>query len=248
MNNTLCATIEAGKKAGKRSFCWLIDPDKYLEEDLYRNLKMANEGNVDFIFLGGSLLMTDRVESCIQFIKAYSSIPVILFPGSSLQYNDKADGMLFLSLISGRNPDLLIGRHVEIAPILKKSSLEVLPTGYMLIDGGKTTTASYISNTFPIPYHKTEIAVSTAIAGELMGLRFIYMDCGSGADQAIPTEMIEAVSKNIDVPLIVGGGIRSKDGMNQAYESGADLVVVGNAIEKDHSLLTELVNKEHSWQ
>jgi putative glycerol-1-phosphate prenyltransferase len=225
---------------GKKLFAWLIDPDKSEPKELEVQLKNAVGNPPSMIFLGGSLMIKDNVDQSITYIKKYLNVPVILFPGSTNQINDKADGLLFLSLISGRNPDFLIGRHVEAAALLKNSNLEVLPTGYMLVDCGKPTTASYISNTFPLPYNKYDIAVSTAIAGELLGLRFLFVDGGSGAEKSVHKDMISAIRKNTNIPLIVGGGIRSANEMKIAFEAGADIVVVGNSIETNPDLLHEL--------
>lgn len=179
-------------------------------------------------------------------LKAKSKIPVVIFPGSIQQVDPSADALLFLSLISGRNPDLLIGNQVLAAPFVKRSGIEAISTGYMLIDGGAPTTVSYISNTIPIPADKNEIAVCTALAGELLGMHLIYMDAGSGAKKAIPASMIKAVSSNTGLPVIVGGGIRTPE---QAYESagaGATIIVVGNAIEKDAALIGDISFAIHS--
>ena len=177
--------ILAKKAQGKKLFVILIDPDKQRNSDLFSTIQKANSANVDYFFVGGSLLLNDNLGECIKTIKENSSIPVLLFPGSELQINKDADGILFLSLISGRNPDLLIGKQVTSAPILKETNLEVISTGYMLIESGKATTASYMSNTLPIPRDKNGIASSTAIAGEYLGMKLIYMDGGSGAHNSI---------------------------------------------------------------
>lgn len=245
MEDPIKTTLHQGRAEGRKFFTWLIDPDKYTKDGLMDSLSQVNKGGVDYIFVGGSLMMADHLDECLRLIKSQTEIPVILFPGNSLQVNDKADGLLFLSLISGRNPDLLIGRHVETAPILKQTSLEVLPTGYMLIDTGQPTTASYISNTFPIPYHKNDIAVSTALAGEMLGLQYIYLDGGSGAQNPVNPHMIESVCENVDLPVIVGGGIRDEKALKEAYEAGADMVVVGNAIEEDEDLLSAMASINH---
>ena len=184
--------------------------------------------------------MNDNLNDCIKTIKENSKIPVILFPGNAMQINPKADGILFLSLISGRNPDLLIGKQVISAPILKQTELEIISTGYMLIDSGKATTASYMSNTVPIPREKNAIATSTAIAGQYLGMKLIYMDGGSGAEQPITKDMIKEVSNCIDIPLIIGGGICNAKKAIENCEAGADLIVVGNAIEKDPSLILDI--------
>jgi len=229
--------ISEQSRAGRKQFSLLIDPDKYSTEQLLSCIAIANRAGVDYIFVGGSLLTENTMRSCVSFIKGHTELPVILFPGSTLQYCEEADAMFFLSLISGRNPDLLIGRHVEIAPLLKNTSVEIIPTGYMLVDGGRPTTASYISNTFPIPADKPDIAACTAMAGELLGLKLIYMDCGSGAQKPLSPEMIRTVKKNIDIPLIAGGGIRTHEQVAMACRAGADIIVVGNVIEEDPELL-----------
>jgi phosphoglycerol geranylgeranyltransferase len=200
---------------------------------------------VDFIFVGGSLLLKDHVDICVQRIKSLCNIPVLLFPGNVMQISKYADGILFLSLISGRNPDFLIGQQVIAAPYLKQTELEVLPTGYMLIDGGVPTSVSYMSNTTPIPRGKKEIAYSTALAGEMLGLRIMYLDAGSGAQQPVSKKMISYLSSRLSVPLIVGGGIRTPEAAYEAVAAGADIVVVGNVLEKDPDLLEQMVSAVH---
>lgn len=228
------------KENGIKSFAVLIDPDKVTQQSLLNIVQLSNENDVDFFFVGGSLLNKDNITEVVKFIKSNSEIPVILFPSNSSQIVEEADGILFLSLISGRNPDYLIGQQVISAPILAQTNLEVLSTGYMLVDCGSQTTASYISNTNPLPYNKPEIAVATALAGEMIGMKLIYADGGSGADTHISPQMISAVSKNIKIPLIVGGGLRNIESVIQAWNSGADLAVVGNFIEKSPEFISEL--------
>lgn len=237
--------ILQSKKEGKKLFAILIDPDKQDKTKLSSVIKEANKNKVDFFFVGGSLLTNDSLDFSISTIKENSDIPVILFPGNAMQVNNKVDGILFLSLISGRNAEMLIGKQVITAPILKKSDLEVLSTGYMLIDSGKSTTASYMSNTTPIPHDKNEVAVCTAIAGEMLGLNLIFMDGGSGAINSISNEMIKSVSEQIDCPLIIGGGIDSSEKAIEKLNAGADIIVVGNAIEKDKELISEITNIVH---
>ncbi len=234
------------KKKKKKLFSVLIDPDKQDKNSLLKIIQTAESSKVDFFFLGGSLLTYDNLNHCIVTIKKKSKIPVILFPGNTMQINHKADGILFLSLISGRNPELLIGKQVITAPILKQSSLEVMSTGYMLIDGGQQTTVSYISNTTPIPSNKPAISACTAIAGEMLGLKLIFMDAGSGAENPISLKMIKTVSKSIDIPLIIGGGINSADQARKSCEAGADIIVVGNAIEKNINLIIEISDAIHN--
>jgi putative glycerol-1-phosphate prenyltransferase len=237
MHNTIYQHICRLAQSNRKQLALLIDPDKYSDAQLSHVMDIANKSHVDYIFVGGSLLVDNRVGECIHIIKDCSEIPVVLFPGSPSQVHPDADAILFLSLISGRNADLLIGRHVEAAPILKKTGLEVMPTGYMLIDSGLSTTASYISNTLPIPAHKPDIAACTAMAGEMLGLKLIYMDGGSGAAAPVPAKMIETVKKHVDLPIIVGGGIRSKEELAQTFAAGADVAVVGNAVESNPELL-----------
>lgn len=230
-----------------KSFAVLIDPDKYDKKDLSLVISSARESCVDFIFVGGSLLTYDHLDDTLQSIKDQTDIPVILFPGSIMQIHTKADAILLLSLISGRNADLLIGMHIVAAPYLKNSKLEILPTGYILIESGPLTTAQYISSTMPIPRLKDNIAICTAMAGEMLGLRLIYMDAGSGAEFPISSSMIKKVKESITIPLIVGGGIRTPEQALASCEAGADLIVVGNAIEKDYSCLKEIAHAIHSF-
>lgn len=237
--------ILASKKQKRKLFSVLIDPDKQDKNSLLKIIKTAEDAKVDFFFLGGSLLTYDNLNNCIVTIKKLTKIPVILFPGNTMQINHKADGILFLSLISGRNADMLIGKQVITAPILKQSSLEVMSTGYMLIDGGKQTTVSYISNTTPIPSNKPAISACTAIAGEMLGLKLIFMDAGSGAENPVSLKMIETVSKSIDIPLIIGGGIKSANQARKSCEAGADIIVVGNAIEKKSDLIKQISSAVH---
>lgn len=233
------------KEQGKKKFVVLIDPDKLEIQNIDQLVSLANNAQVDSFFVGGSLMVSDILDHTISTIKEQCNIPVVLFPGSSLQLSYQADALLFLSLISGRNPELLIGKHVETAPFLKISPLEIISTGYMLIDGGVATSVSYMSNTYPIPATKDDIAVCTAVAGELLGMKLIYMDAGSGAEKPISTSMIERVSQAIDIPLIIGGGIRTAQKVLENVRAGADIIVVGNAIEKDPNLIIEMAAAAH---
>jgi len=219
----------------------LIDPDFYQDADeLIDAIQRAEKAKVDYLFYGGSLITESGEIDSLKLIKNITSIPVILFPSSPAQIDSRADGILFLSLLSGRNPEYLIGHHVAAAPVLKNANLEILPTGYLLIGCGETTTAEYVSNTQPIPYHKPDIASATALAGEMLGLTLIYLDGGSGADRPISQKMIEKVSENISLPLIIGGGIRTAEDAIKAFEAGADLVVVGNGAQESPELITKL--------
>ncbi|MFK5857262.1 MAG: geranylgeranylglyceryl/heptaprenylglyceryl phosphate synthase [Bacteroidota bacterium] len=228
----------------KKQLAVLIDPDKLSPDELADIAIISEKAGVDFLFVGGSLMTSDTLFHCIRTLKENSKIPVILFPGNSYQISRNADAMLFLSLISGRNPDMLIGMHVLSAPYIKLSGLETVPTGYMLIDSGKPTSVTYMSNSFPIPNDKKDIAACTAMAGEMLGLRTIFMDAGSGASQTIPEEMITFVKGSIEIPLIIGGGIRTPEKAKSVLEAGADIIVVGNRFEEDPKLIydfTEII-------
>jgi putative glycerol-1-phosphate prenyltransferase len=245
---SILKSLQERHHAGKKSIAVLVDPDKMDDAGKLSTLiRLASENCIDYFFVGGSLITTTNLAEVVKLIKENVSIPVILFPGSSLQIDANADGILFLSLISGRNPDLLIGQHVVAAPILKNNKLEVMPTGYILINSGKTTSVAYISNTTPIPDDKYSLAACTALAGEMLGLRLIYLDAGSGAEKEISNKMINAVRKAVDVPLIVGGGINTSQKAINALEAGADLIVIGNALEKDPNLLIEISDKVYDW-
>ncbi|HJY23471.1 MAG TPA: geranylgeranylglyceryl/heptaprenylglyceryl phosphate synthase [Hanamia sp.] len=231
---------------GKKSFAVLIDPDKVNDKKMRQLIKLAVAARVDYFLVGGSLVISNYLDECVQFIKQNCTIPVLLFPGSSAQVSKYADALLYLSLISGRNPELLIGQHVVSAPVIKQSGLEIISTGYMVIDGGAPTTVSYISNATPIPADKNEIAMCTAMAGEMLGMKLIYMDAGSGAKRSITESMIEKVAACIEVPLIIGGGITDPEKAYLNCKAGADIIVVGNAIEKDASLIMEMASAVHS--
>lgn len=234
--------IAKAKETGEKLFSLLIDPDKTSGSDVERTALAAAQANVDLLFVGGSLLVNDRLFDTVQIIKANCDIPVVLFPGDNMQVVPNADAILLLSVISGRNAEMLIGKHVVAAPRLKNSGLEIIPTGYMLIDSGKPTTASYMSNTNPIPHDKDDIAACTAMAGEMLGLKTIFMDGGSGAQNSVSASMVKRVSNHVDVPIIVGGGLKTPEMAKARFDAGATVVVVGNAIEKDGSLLQELAS------
>lgn len=237
MNSEIYSSILEAKNKGQKQFAILIDPDKMPSAEA---LDLALDAGVDFFLIGGSLLTNGNLHNCIEFVKKSTQIPVILFPGNLLQIDDSADAILFLSLISGRNPEMLIGKHVIAAPVLRASKLEVISTGYMLIESGNQTTVSYMSNTMPIPADKEDIAMCTAMAGEMLGLKMIYMDAGSGAKNPIPLKMIKKVRSSISIPLIIGGGINTAEGVQQACDAGADIIVIGTALEKDITIVSKL--------
>jgi putative glycerol-1-phosphate prenyltransferase len=233
------------KSKGEKGFAVLIDPDKVDARHITQLAEKCNEAGVDYVFVGGSLMVTNHLDACIQSFKKASSIPVILFPGSPSQLSSYADALFYLSLISGRNPELLIGAHVVSAPMVKASGLEIISTGYIVVDGGAATTVSYMSHSQPIPNDKDDVALCTALAGEMQGKHVIYMDAGSGAKQPITERMISRVSSAINIPLIVGGGIRDAEKAYLNCKAGADIIVVGNAIEKDESLIKEIASAVH---
>jgi phosphoglycerol geranylgeranyltransferase len=233
-------SIQEKKQRGQKAFAILVDPDKVTPSSLSSLIALAVDAKADYLFVGGSLVISDNLDACILQIKQQCSIPVLLFPGSPSQISKHADALLYLSLISGRNAELLIGQHVISAPFVKKSGLEIISTGYMVIDGGAPTTVSYISNATPIPADKKDIALCTAMAGEMLGNKLIYMDAGSGARKPISEEMITAVAQHIEVPLLVGGGIRDAEKAYLNCKAGADVIVIGNAIEKDATLIKEM--------
>jgi phosphoglycerol geranylgeranyltransferase len=244
----ILTTLRDRYKQGKKSIAVLIDPDKVEDPSrLLYLINLASENLVDFFFVGGSLITTTNLSEVVKQIKKNVTIPVVLFPGNSMQIDSSADALLFLSLISGRNPELLIGQHVVAAPIIRNTKLEVIPTGYMLVSSGRTTSVAYISNTTPIPEDKYSLAACTAMAGEMLGLQTIYMDAGSGAEREINAKMIATVRKSINIPLIIGGGINTRQKAFAALEAGADMIVVGNALEKEPDLLTEISEKIYEW-
>jgi phosphoglycerol geranylgeranyltransferase len=239
------------KKNNLKSLAVLLDPDKIDLEKLPDLVLDCVQNKVNYFFVGGSLITNHQLKALISKLKAISKIPVILFPGNGLHIEPTADGILLLSLISGRNADFLIGQHVVAAPILKNSNLEVLSTGYILVDSGQQTTASYISNTTPLPHDKPEIAACTAIAGEMLGMKLMYLDGGSGAKNPVSEAMISKVSKSIELPIIVGGGINTIEKARKAFEAGADMIVIGNKIEESPEFINELgqlVSTEKSFQ
>jgi phosphoglycerol geranylgeranyltransferase len=223
---------------GHRSIALLLDPDKAKGESLKLLLDTAIKSKTDYIFAGGSLTFTG-IDYLIDEIRKSCLIPVVLFPGNLLQLTLKADLILLLSLISGRNPELLIGNHVIAAPYLKNAREKLLSVGYILIGCGTKTTVEYISQTAAIPSDKPELAVATAIAGEMLGLRMIYLEAGSGAANPVPNDLIRSVRQSVSIPLAVGGGIKDKAEVEEIFNAGADLIILGNGCEKNPELLTE---------
>jgi len=246
LKNQFYQRLSQKAQAGLKQLAVLIDPDSLTTEaELVKLIARCNEAEVDMILVGGSLITNGFWNRCIEIIKIHTKIPLVLFPGNIMQTHPEADAILFLSMISGRNPDLLIGKHVLAAPLLKKSGIEVIPTAYMIVDGGNITSVMYMSNTTPLPADKNNIAACTALAGEMLGLKVIYMDDGSGAQNPIRVGMIQEVKSQINGPLFIGGGIRTPEQAIETCLAGADVVVVGNAIEKDPNLVFDLAKSVH---
>jgi phosphoglycerol geranylgeranyltransferase len=234
MKTSFLSTLEEAKKANRKLLAVLIDPDKTLHID---ELLKGDQSRIACILVGGSLISKGNVDNTIELIRKKYKGPVFIFPGDFSQVSPLANGVLFLSLISGRNADLLIGKHVQFAPQIKQSGIEVVPCGYILVNSGTPTSVEYMSNTVPVPHHKPDIAAATALAGEMLGMKCIYMESGSGAEQEVGAEMIRQVAAGIQIPLIIGGGIRSKNQAESAWNAGATMVVVGTAIEEDPNWL-----------
>ncbi len=218
---------------GEKQWCVLIDPDKIVFDEINKLISLTNISSCDFILVGGSLINHQMFDSFLKEIKTLSTKPVLIFPGDNQQISKYADGLFLLSLISGRNPELLIGQHVKSAFKIKASKLEILPCGYILVEGESLNSAIYMSESLPIPKNKSAIAAATALAGEQLGLQFIYLDKGSGAKESIGNKMIGEVKKIINIPLIVGGGINSQEDLDNVWNAGADIAVIGTSIEKN---------------
>lgn len=227
------------KQNKQKQIALLIDPDKQDKTSLLTLLKNAVKGGISFILIGGSLT-SKSINDTITLIKQNCNLPVFLFPGSLMQLCDQADGILLLSLLSGRNAEFLIGNHVQAAPFLKKSGMEVIPTGYILIDCGQRTSVEYMSNTLPIPFNKPDIAVATAMAGEMLGHKLIYLEGGSGANTHIDCSLVKEVKASISIPLIIGGGIRTAADARNIFEAGADIIVIGTVTEEKPNSIIEI--------
>ena len=223
--------LKKQKQNQRKMWAILLDPDKVDLQRFKELLKRIHDAKPDFILVGGSFISEQRLTKLVKKLKKHCELPVMLFPGGPAQITPDADALLLLSLISGRNADYLISKHVEAAPVLYRSGLEIIPTGYMLIENGRSTSVEYVSNTKPLPRKKTDIALATALAGEMLGLKMLYLEAGSGAKKPVPLKMIATISKHSCLPLIVGGGIKTKAQMLKAWAAGADLVVVGTAFE-----------------
>lgn len=230
---TIYKQILQSKEVNQKLLAILLDPDKIIWDNVEYLIKKIKQSPATHIFIGGSHVQNNILDELIIALKQKMSLPIVLFPGNPSQISDQADAILFLSLISGRNPDYLIEHQVSAAPILKKTQLEIISTGYMLIESGGKTAVERISKTKPLDRNNPDLALATAQAGEMMGNKLLYLEAGSGAKNAVPLEMIQLIAKNIEIPLIVGGGIIDLQGIQNAYKAGADLVVIGTAFEND---------------
>lgn len=237
---TIYQNIVAAKKENKKLLAILIDPDKTAIEVISVLAVKINQSPATHIFIGGSIVEQVSIDALVIEIKKYCKLPILIFPGHPSQISQEADGLLFLSLLSGRNPDYLIEHHINSVELLKNSVLEIIPTGYILIEGGKETAVQRVSQTLPIEKDNIELAFKTAKAGEYLGKKLIYLEAGSGAATPVPTDMITYISSNLNIPLIVGGGIRDLNTIDTIFEAGADLVVIGTAFENDSNFFTPL--------
>jgi putative glycerol-1-phosphate prenyltransferase len=244
----LLEIIKKNTERKRKMLAVLLDPDIVCcEKTTDRIISLLGENLPDFIFVGGSHT-TARIDLLIEKLKKALDIPLVLFPGNASQFSPRADALLNISLLSGRNADFLIGQHVVSAAAIKRSGIEVIPTAYLLIEGGKTSSVEYMSNTRPVPRDKKQIALSTALAGELLGMQLVYLEAGSGALLPVPEEMTGYVKENISLPLIVGGGIRTAEQLLGAYRAGADLVVAGNVFETEAQKIKDFVEISRSFR
>lgn len=240
MRNSTYRKILINRETGKKMFAVLIDPEKCHGRNLAAIIAALKVSPPDFVFIGGSHAVKS-LDNIIEIIKEEVGSDVVLFPGDASQFSENADAMLYLSLLSGRNPEYLIGQHIKSAAAIFESGIEVIPTAYLLVDGGKVSSVEFISNTRAIPRDKKEIALSTAIAGELLGMRLTYLEAGSGASETVPTEMISYIRSTILSPLIVGGGITTTETLEAIFNAGADIAVVGNAFEENPAKMVEFI-------
>lgn len=232
--------ILEARKLNKKLLAVLLDPDKTSVEIIGQTIQRINNSEVDMILIGGSEVEKNRTDEVISVLRPLTKLPLILFPGHPDQLSDQADGLLFLSLLSGRNPEYLVEKQLEAVPFIESAHLEVIPTAYILIENGSPSSVERISKTTPIGRDRTDLISQTAKAGEYLGMKLVYLEAGSGARQRVPDKVIKAVRERISIPLIVGGGIRSRQEMDQVFKAGADMVVVGTALEKDPEFLSAL--------
>ena len=236
--------LEVGTRRGA-GYLALLDPDRLSLEELERRAVLCAQAGADALLVGTSLMLSSRNAAVFSRLKERVGIPVISFPGSAGQVVPDADAILFLSLISGRNPELLIGQQVRAAPLLKEFGVEAIATGYMLVESGVLTSVEYMSGTRPIPRHKSDIAMAHALAAEYLGMKLVYLEAGSGAREPVPDEMVRAVAEYASLPVVVGGGIRDPDTARAKVDAGARFVVTGTVVEDDCSRLQELSAAVH---
>lgn len=237
MQNSILQEIIEAKKHGKKLLAVLLDPDKIQLSEIKETIFKINTSNADYIFIGGSTVEKGLTEKCVLEIKKLTETPVILFPGDYSQLTNKLDAVLFLALISGRNPEYLIEQQIQSVPFLEKNNVECISTGYILVDGGTKTATQIVSNTNPISQENIQLIEHTALAGQYLGKQLIYLEAGSGAKKPVSETIIKQVSQKCSIPIIVGGGIRSKTAIQNAYDHGADIVVVGTAFEENENIL-----------
>lgn len=240
MSHQLLKHIKNSKLLGEKLLAILLDPDKLAVSSIPENIEKINKQHVDFIFVGGSTVEAGVTHNCVREIKKHTSIPIILFPGDYTQLTNRADGVLFLSLLSGNNPEYLVNQHIKSVPFLESSDVEIIPTGYILIDGNKETATQRVSNTSPIPQSEIVTIKNTALAAQYMGKVLVYLEAGSGATVPVDANIINSTAKRLNIPLIVGGGIKTKDQLEKAYKNGADVVVIGTAFEENINILQSL--------
>ena len=240
MKSSILQDIICAKQNKKKLLAVLLDPDKLDFLEIQNTVEKINNSHADYIFIGGSTVAAGLTEECVLQIKMHTKIPIVIFPGDHSQITKKADALLFLSLVSGRNPEYLIEQQIKSVPYLIKNPMEIIPTGYLLIDGGTHTSTQKVSNTEPIAQTEIELIADTSLAAEYQGKQLIYLEAGSGAKTPVKKEIIQSVSKNCNIPIIVGGGLRDKKSIATAFESGADLVVIGTAFEKNSNILRTL--------
>lgn len=240
MKKNILNHIIKNKQSGNKLLAILLDPDKLSRDQLPESLTKISGHKVNYIFVGGSAVSNGITDLFVKRIKELTQIPIVLFPGDFSQLTNHADSVLFLSLLSGRNPEYLVDQQIKSVKFLKESNIEIIPTGYVLIDGDVVSSVQKVSNTKPIPQENMDEIVNTSLAGQFLGKQIIYLEAGSGAKKSIDTKIIRQVSKSITIPLIVGGGIRTKLQLENAYKNGADIVVIGTAFEHNNNFLTEL--------
>ncbi len=236
--------LEVRERRGA-GYLTLLDPDRLSTSELERRAELCVEAGADAILIGTSLMFSARYADCFARVKERVDVPVISFPGGASQVVPTADAILFLSMISGRNPELLIGEHVRAAPLIKEYGVEAIPTGYILVESGTLTSVEFMSTTRPLPRAKNDIAMAHALAAQYLGMQLIYLETGSGAEASVPDEMVRAVNEYISLPVIVGGGIRDAETARAKVEAGAGFVVTGSVVEDDHARLRELSEAVH---